>query len=392
MKVPVRLLIYRGHVKNCEHRLKGRKYEKCRCPLWMDGNDENGERVMCSLHTTNWQVGLRITRDFEVRGFVHKPPAGTGAEIGPIALVDACQKFVDASTNISPARIKKYELLFRRMQELAGSKGLRFLSDLNLSFLTDFRIEWARKWKQHDGTACLNIQMLRKFFRFSQKHGYVERNLASDLEMPKSKSRPTLPFSNKEWRRILEAFPAYEKRAGRAAANRLRAFVLLLRFAGIRIGDAVRCEASWIEENRISFMSQKTSVYVCNKLPDDVTEALRIVPLRAGRYFFWTGASTLHSAVGKWQRRLLTMFTLAGVRGGHAHRFRNTYAHDMAVNGRMTLEELKQALGHKTTRTTEKHYSHWLQDKQERLEEKQEVAWARQSALPALGRKEDRPN
>jgi integrase len=63
----------------------------------------------------------------------------------------------------------------------------------------------------------------------------------------------------------------------------------------------------------------------------------------------------------------------------------------MALNGQMTLEELKQALGHKTTRTTEKHYSHWLKDRQDRLEKKQELAWAQQSALPALGGKEDRP-
>lgn len=343
------------------------------------------------MQTRNWQLAQRIVRDFEARGFIHEPPAAAGAETSPITLVEARQKFIAASSNISPGRIKKYELLFGRMQELAGSKGLQFLRDMNLSFLTDFRIEWATKWKQHDGTACLNIQMLRKFFRFAQKHGYVERNLASDLEMPKSKSRPTLPFSNEEWRRILGAFPAYEKRAGRASALRLRAFVLLLRFSGMRIGDAVRCEESWIEGSRISFVSQKTSVHVCNKLPDEVIQALEIVPLNSGRYFFWTGASTLHSAVGKWQRRLLALFTLAGVRGGHAHRFRNTYAHDMAVNGRMTLEELKQALGHKTTRTTEKHYSHWLPDRQERLEAKQERAWAQQSALPALGGKEDRP-
>jgi integrase len=324
-------------------------------------------------------------------GYVHDPTSGSSEETEPITLAEARQMFIATNSSLSPGRIKKYELLFSRMQELADSKGLRFLCELNLRFLTTFRIEWTKTWKQHEGTISLNIQMLRKFFRFCQKHGFVEQNLASDLEMPKSKPRPTLPFSSEEWRRILGAFPQYEKRAGRAAANRLRAFVLLLRFSGMRIGDAVRCEHSWIEGGRISFLSQKTSVHVCNKLPDEVIHALEMVPLNSGRYFFWTGASTLHGAVGKWQRRVQTLFVLAGVRNGHAHRFRNSYAHDMAVNGRMTLEELKQALGHKTTRTTEKHYSHWMPDKQERLEAKQVHAWAQQSALPALGGKEDRP-
>ena len=392
MKRPVRLHAYRSHKEECLHRLKGRKHTKCDCPIWMDGTDENGHRVQCSMHTSNWQVAQQMILGMEARGHVHEPASCSSLETEPITLAEARRMFIATNSSLSPGRIKKYELLFRRMQMLADSKGLRFLCDLNLSFLTAFRIEWTQRWKQHDGTISLNVQMLRKFFRFCQKHGFVKQNLASDLEMPKSKPRRTLPFTSEEWRRILGAFPAYEKRAGRVAANRLRAFVLLLRFSGIRIGDAVRCEASWIEGNRISFISQKTSVYVCNKLPDDVIEALRIVPLQASRFFFWTGVSMLHSAVGKWQRRLQVLFELATVQNGHAHRFRNSYAHDMAVNGRMTLEELKQALGHKTTRTTEKHYSHWLQDKQERLEAKQVRAWAQQSALPALGRKEDRPN
>ncbi len=392
MKRPVSLHIYRGHVESCEHQDEGRKYTKCNCPIWMDGNDENGHRVQCSMHTSNWQVAQQRVREMEANGFVHEPPPGMEMEAEPITLAEARQMFIATNSGLSPGRIKKYELLFSRMQELAKSKGMRFLCDLNLSFLTAFRIEWTQRWKQHDGTISLNVQMLRKFFRFCLKHGFVKQNLASDLEMPKWKSRPTLPFSGEEWRRILGAFPQYEKRAGRAAANRLRAFVLLLRFSGMRIGDAVRCEQSWIEGGRISFISQKTSVHVCNKLPDDVIEALRIVPLQAGRYFFWTGVSTLHSAVGKWQRRLQALFALAGVRDGRSHRFRNSYAHEMTVNGRMTLEELKQALGHMTTRTTEKHYSHWLPDRQERLEAKQDRAWAQQSALPALGGKEDRPN
>ncbi len=100
--------------------------------------------------------------------------------------------------------------------------------------------------------------------------------------------------------------------------------------------------------------------------------------------FFWSGNSTLHSAVGKWQRRLKVLFDLAGVQGGHAHRFRDTYAFDMTHNGEMTLEELRQALGHKSTRTTERYYSHWIAERQKRLEDKQDRAWESQRAIQAL--------
>jgi hypothetical protein len=31
------LTIFRRHLKRCEHRAEGRKYRRCKCPLWADG-------------------------------------------------------------------------------------------------------------------------------------------------------------------------------------------------------------------------------------------------------------------------------------------------------------------------------------------------------------------
>jgi hypothetical protein len=83
-------------------------------------------------------------------------------------------------------------------------------------------------------------------------------------------------------------------------------------------------------------------------------------------------------------QRLKVLFDLAGVQNGHAHRFRDTYAFDMTHNGGMTLEELRQALGHKSTRTTERYYSHWIAERQKRLEDKQDQAWESHRAIQAL--------
>jgi integrase len=159
----------------------------------------------------------------------------------------------------------------------------------------------ATKWKQQAGTICLNIQMLRKFFRFCIKRDWIQKNPASDLEMPKGKRRPTLPFSPDEWTNIRKAFPSYEKRTRSAGgAQLLEALVLLMR-SGMRIGDAVRCETSWIQGNRIIFLTEKNNVNVCNKPPDFVLKALEAAPRKSVKHFFWSGNSTLHSAVSKWR-------------------------------------------------------------------------------------------
>jgi integrase len=380
LKLPVRLNLYRGHRRRCVHYSKGRSWTKCECGFWTDGLDEEGKRVNFSLRTSNRQVAQTIIRDMEIRGSVDEPAASVAPE--GITVKEACEKFLLDNNALSPARLKKYRLIFSRLNAFLEQRGVQGFDLLSLDLITDFRALWHLKWKQKSGTICLNIQMLRKFFRFCTKRKWIQTNPAGELEMPKSTPRPTLPFSQEEWINILNAFPLYAQRTRSAGSTQLLyALVLLLRYSGMRIGDAVRSETSWIHGDRITFCTQKNHRNVCNKLPEFVITALSAAPHKNIRHFFWSGTSSLHSAVGKWQRRLKTLFGLAGVRNGHAHRFRDTYAFDLTHHGRVTLEELRQALGHKSVRTTELYYSHWIMERQERLEAKQDRSWDEQRAI-----------
>jgi integrase len=333
----------------------------------------------------------------EARGSVKDPETNTAPEGIPaadgITVAEASEKFLGNNTHLSPERLKKYRLQFNWLIDFLERHNIYRLQDVNLELITDFRAKWHATWKLGVGTICLNIQMLREFFRFCIKRNWIEKNPASDLEMPKGKGRPSLPFSQEEWTNILSAFPLYEEQTRSANGTRLLyALVLLMRFSGMRIGDTVRSETSWIQGDRISFRTEKNAVNVCNKLLEFVPKALFAATRKSERCYFWSGTSSLHSAVGKWQRRLQVLFRLAGVRNGHSHRFKDSYAFDMAHNGRMTLEELRQALGHSSARTTERYYSHWILERQERLEAKQDLAWAEQRAIQALYKNSDRVN
>jgi hypothetical protein len=272
-KRPVRLHPYRWHRRVCPHNRNGRSWTKCSCPIWVDGLDENGERANFSLGTTNWQVAQTIIREMESRGSV-KDPAPVSTPEG-IKVTATFEKFLGAHALLSAGRQKKYRLLFNRLNHFLDQHDANELKHMSLDLLTDFQFECHTHWRQHEGTICLNIQMLRKFFRFCVKRDWIQTNPASDLEMPQGKRRPTLPFSPSEWKRILEAFPSYEKRARGGNAQLLYAFVLLLRYSGMRIGDATRCETNWIQDDRISFLTEKNNIHVCNKLPDFVLKADR---------------------------------------------------------------------------------------------------------------------
>lgn len=85
--------------------------------------------------------------------------------------------------------------------------------------------------------------------------------------------------------------------------------------------------------------------------------------------------SKLHSAIGKWQRRLQRLFELAGIPAGHAHRFRDTFAVELLL-ARVPLERVSVLLGHQSIRVTERHYSPWVRERQEQLESDLKRAWS----------------
>jgi len=55
-------------------------------------------------------------------------------------------------------------------------------------------------------------------------------------------------------------------------------------------------------------------------------------------------------------RYLASVFKLAGVHRGHAHRFRDTFAVELLLAG-VPLERVSILLDHSSVRITEKHYA-----------------------------------
>jgi integrase len=130
-----------------------------------------------------------------------------------------------------------------------------------------------------------------------------------------------------------------------------------------------------IEKNRLFLYTQKTGVPVHSVLPDFVLQALEASPRTCERFYFWTGISKLHSAVGKWQRRLQRLFELAEITKGHAHRFRDTFAVELLLAG-VPIERVSVLLAHQSIRVTERHYAPWTRSRQEQLEADLTRAWS----------------
>jgi integrase/recombinase XerD len=276
-----------------------------------------------------------------------------------------------------PTTISKYNLLFRQMQGFAHTKGIRYLREFDLPTVREF----CSSWTQGNNTALKKLERLRAFFRFAVESKWVDENPATKIKNPKVKLRPTMPFTPDEMVSILAAcdkYPDCYGRTGQWNGRRLRAFVLLLRYSGLRIGDAVALARERLSGNKLFLYTAKTGTPVYCPLPDFAVNALDALERTNGQYFFWSGESAKDGAARDYMRYLNRLFRIAGVKDGHAHRFRDTFAIELLLSG-VPLERVSVLLGHTSTKVTEKHYAPWVKARQEQLELNVMRSWTRDS-------------
>ena len=113
------------------------------------------------------------------------------------------------------------------------------------------------------------------------KRKWIIESPVSDLKAPKVSLKPTMPFTHEEMSQILAAVDIYCQKTpanGRENARRLRAFVLLLRYTGMRINDVVGLSAKLFVGNRLFHYTQKTGVPVHVVIPEFVLRVLESTP------------------------------------------------------------------------------------------------------------------
>jgi integrase/recombinase XerD len=360
------LVIFRRHLKSCPH--TSRKYRRCKCPIHVEGSLA-GEKIRRALDLSNWEVAQELVRQWEADG-------GTNNHTEKVTITEAVEKFfIDAQArHLKESTIKKLSVLLRK-QFIAycQDKGLRCIHELTVDDLREFRAVW----KDGAISSQKKLERLRSFFRFCLISKWINENPALGMSRPKISHPPTLPFTKEEMQAILcacEKYPDSNRKTGQANAKKLRALVLLLRYSGMRIGDVITLSEDRLKGDKLFLYTQKTGVPVYLPLPEFVLDSLREIEKSSRKYYFWTGNGKITTRVGNLARSLSALFSLAGVEGGHAHRFRDTFAVELLQKG-VPLEQVAVLLGHSSIKITEKHYAPWVKSRQEQLEESVRKSW-----------------
>ena len=327
-----------------------------------------GQEVRLSLDTRDSKKANEKLHEWEAKERVVEPAAA-------VTLDDAWKSLLAdlEARKLSEQTIRKYKLLERQMKAYGEGCGLRTLEQFDLDVVTKFRATW----KDGPRTSRKKLERLRAFFRFALKRKWVSENPASDLKAPKVTLCPTMPFPQEEMLRILAATDKYREESatkGKENALRMRGLVLLLRYSGLRIGDAISLTVDRIQGNRLFLYTQKTGVPVNTVLPDFVVQALDATPKVTEQYFFWNGVDDLEIVLRGWRKRFAKLFELAKVKKGHPHRFRDTFAVELLLAG-VPIERVSILLGHSSVRVTEQHYAPWVKSRQDQLEADVTRAW-----------------
>jgi integrase/recombinase XerD len=321
--------VFVKHSATCSHR-NDKTWKRCNCRKWLY-NPEWKPDPRRSAKTRSWERAVREARRLE-----GEPEAKL------VTMGEAVSQFLTdkSNQNVSAGWHRKFE------RELTGWIPDRTLDTLTLSDLELFRA----KWEGESVTRAKRQERLRSFFTYCVKHKWLAYNLAADLSRIKVDDRPTMPLDAEPFDEILSK-----------TEGDFRALVLLMRYSGLRITDAVSLPPAKLQDSTVFLRTQKTKTVVRVPIPPEI--AKEIEP----RLPLYRGGMTLKSRVTGFQEQFQAL-------GIHSHQLRDTFAVELLIKG-TSIEDVSQLLGHSTIAVTLKHYSPWTKARQDRLEEAVKKSW-----------------
>lgn len=354
------LTIFRRHVKACPQ--TSRDYRRCRCPIQVEGT-LGGVPIRKALDLTSWEAAQSLIREWETKGKV--------GGIGAPDLKGATEKYIEdaIARGVRESTLVLIRRVLVHLLAWCDEKGFRRLSEIELEQAREYR----GTWKYAQVTATKKLERLRAFFRFCVESGWIDRNPFQAVKSPILKQKPTMPFSDEEFESLISACDRFSNKGvhGFDTGKRMKAFILLLRYSGLRRTDAVSISEEKVRGGKVFLYTQKTGTPVWVPIPPHVSELMESI--RKGNYYFWSGNGGLKAATSSWDRAFRKLCKLAGVKG-HFHMLRDTFAVSLLLKG-TPIEDVAILLGHSDVAVTQKHYSPWIKARQERLEERVKATW-----------------
>jgi integrase len=390
------VFVYARHTTDCPKRAD-RFWRRCRCPKWLRGTVA-GREVRCSAKTRSWEKAEIAARSIENED-ASKSPIETDGPKNPIepqrvTIRGAVEAFLDDEQGRHLRRGttgQSQTLLNTQLLDWARECGLDYLDELTAPVLAKFRAHWSKDLGNGQNTARRKHERLCGFFHFCIRNEWLAKNPARLLKPIRVERVPTGYYTREEFAKIIDATYAYgDWRGGHDfhdRGTRLRALLLVMRWGGLALTDAVTLERSRLgKDGKLFLYRAKTGVAVYVPLPPHIVDLLQNVPNPNPRYFFWNGNCDREDAKKPWDKSLRRVFKSAELREADgtpkratAHMCRDTFAVELLLAG-VPLDQVSLLLGHDSIKVTERHYAPFVKARQEQLESSARRAWEQQPA------------
>jgi len=303
-----------------------------------------------------------------------------------VTIDSALDRWLAAKKDEAEATLTKYRTAKKKIASWALSRGFRDLKDVTPDSLDHWKSLWSLKAKSvtdrmGQSTQGRLLEKIKAFFRYCVMMGWLHANPSANLKAIKPDGVQTIPLLDGRYEEVLKATYKYDQdmRPDDRFGPELRAIMELMRWSGLRVGDALLCKRSQITGNRYGLRVKKSGARLGLILPDHVIEALNNLPPRPTvdpGHFFWSGKSSYKSLLSQWERKLKRLNKYLAMKDYeghpldfHSHQLRDTFVVEHLLNG-TSMEDVSKMIGHKSIRITEKYYSAWVPQRQAALEQK----------------------
>ncbi len=278
--------------------------------------------------------------------------------------IDEKRGTLDQSKESTRLTIQKISGILKPLGLFLRQRGTIYLKDVKTEDLSAFQETWQGRLRKNRETGEFvrqpksqlgkqkNQEFLKMFFRRARELRWIPENPAELLLSIKTPKIEVKKKTAEEKQRLLDAIPIVFPNIAQAA----RAFVLVQRYSGLRLVDVVTLRTDALREDGLMISSQeKNEQPVFVPLPPFVLDLVKQLPPKSKSYFFWTGTSTIKTAVNDWSEKMRRLYVHAGIEGKRSHEWRDTLAIEV-LEGGGSLEDVQLLLGHKSRKTTEKYY------------------------------------
>ncbi|WP_130420051.1 hypothetical protein [Edaphobacter modestus] len=193
-------------------------------------------------------------------------------ELGEVTITYALERWLTTVRSESDSENEhthsKYQTAGKQIGAWAHRNQLVRLSQITPDALDQWKSEWKPKAKHPDDrigktTAGRRLEKVKGVLSYCVKMGWIVRSPALDLKAIKPDESVTLPLLSGRYDEVIAATYAYDENARRPSdtfGEDLRAIIELMRWTGLRIGDALLCSRSRIVGNKFTLRTRKVAM------------------------------------------------------------------------------------------------------------------------------------